>query len=104
MTFFGSKRVNMTVRDLSKGGAVPSTSAEAGANNIFGASYSVADQAALEAQARDPAMADAKARATQLAKDAGTSLDSPITISEGVNNGPIPIFGARDAAAPQSAG
>jgi uncharacterized protein len=104
ITFFVNNTVNITVRDLSKVGAVLSTSVEAGANNIFGVSYSVADQAALEAQARDQAMADAKARAAQLAKDAGTSLDGPITISEVVNNGPMPFFAARDAAAPQSAG
>ena len=49
-------------------------------------------------------MADAKARAAQLAKDAGTTLDGPITISESINNGPVPFYAARDSIAPSAAG
>jgi len=104
ITFIVDNTVNITVRDLTKVGAVLSASVEAGANNIYGVSYSVADQATLEAAARDKAMADAKTRAAQLAKDAGTTLDGPITISEVINNGPIPFFGARDMVAPQASG
>jgi uncharacterized protein len=104
ITFIVDNTVNITVRDLTKVGAVLSASVEAGANNIYGVSYSVADHAALEAQARDKAMADAKARAAQLAKDAGTTLDGPITISEVINNGPVPYFAARDSIAPQANG
>lgn len=99
MTFIVDNTVNITVRDLSKVGQVLSASVDAGANNIYGVSYSVADRTALEAQARDAAMADAKARATQLAKDAGTTLDAPITISEVVSNGPIPFAFDRAAGA-----
>jgi uncharacterized protein YggE len=96
MTFIVDNTVDITVRDLTKVGVVLSASVDAGANNIYGVSYSVADHSALEAQARDAAMADAKARATQLAKDAGTVLDAPISISESISNGPTPYF-ARDA-------
>jgi uncharacterized protein YggE len=102
ITFIVNNTVNITVRDLSKVGSVLSTAVDAGANNIYGVSYGVADQTALEAKARDQAVADASARATQLAKDAGTTLDGAITISEVVNNGPVPFFGARDAVAPQA--
>jgi uncharacterized protein YggE len=98
MTFIVDNTVSITVHDLTKVGAVLSASVDAGANNIFGVSYSVADQSALEAQARDSAMADAKARATQLAKDAGTTLDGPITISDSISNGPEPVY-ARGAVA-----
>lgn len=99
MTFIVENMVSITVHDLSKVGQVLSASVDAGANNVFGVSYSVADQAALEGQARDKAMADAKARAAQLAKDAGTTLDGPITISEMINNpGPTPYFAMADAA------
>ncbi len=99
LTFIVDNTVSITIRDLTKVGAVLSASVDAGANNIYGVSYSVADQVALEAQARDKAMADAKARAAQLAKDAGTTLDGPISISEAVNSGPVPYFAARDAMA-----
>ncbi len=104
ITFIVNNTVNITIRDLSKVGEVLSASVDAGANNIYGVSYGVADQAALEAAARDKAMADAKARAAQLAKDAGTALDGPITISESINNGPVPFYAARDSIAPNAAG
>jgi uncharacterized protein YggE len=104
ITFIVDNTVSITIRDLSKVGQVLSASVDAGANAIYGVSYSVADHSGLEAQARDQAMADAKARAAQLAKDAGTTLDGPITISESINNGPVPFYAARDGvAAPSSA-
>jgi uncharacterized protein YggE len=102
ITFIVDNTVSITIRDLTKVGQVLSASVDAGANNIYGVSYSVAEQAALEATARDQAMADAKVRAAQLAKDAGTTLDGPITISESINNGPIPYYAARDAIAPSA--
>ena len=104
ITFTVDNTVSITIRDLTKVGEVLSTSVDAGANNIYGVSYAVADQAALEATARDKAMADAKARAAQLAKDAGTTLDGPITISESFSSGPIPYYAARDAMAPSAVG
>lgn len=88
ITFIVDNTVVITVRDLTKVGQVLSASIDAGANNIEGVSFSVADQTALEAQARDMAMADAKARAEQLAKDAGVTLDAPMSISEN-SSGPI---------------
>ena len=102
LTFNVDNTVSITIRDLTKVGAVLSASVDAGANTIYGVSYSVADQAALEAQARDKAMADAKARAAQLAKDAGTTLDGPMTISESINSGPVPYYAARAPMAEQA--
>lgn len=89
ITFIVENTVVITVRDLTKVGQVLSASVEAGANNIYGVSFSVADQSGLQAQARDKAMADAKARAQQLAKDAGVTLDAPMSISENFSGGPI---------------
>jgi uncharacterized protein YggE len=43
-------------------------------------------------------MADTKARATQFAKDAGTILDDRMTMSETINNGPVPFYAERAAA------
>jgi uncharacterized protein YggE len=48
-------------------------------------------------------MADTKAHATQFAQDAGTTLDDPNTMSETINNGPVP-FNAEYAAAPSAGG
>ncbi len=88
LTYVVDNSVSVTVRDLTKVGDVLGKSAAAGANTVNGVSFSVSDQSALEAQARDKAMADAKARAEQLAAAAGVSLDKPLNISE-YSSGPV---------------
>lgn len=88
-TYVVDNTVSVTVRDLGKVGETLGQAVAAGANSIYGVSFSVSDQSALEAEARDKAMADAKARAEQLAKAAGVTLDKPMTISE-YSSGPIP--------------
>ncbi len=93
ITYIVDNTVSITMRDLTKVGPVLGQVVAAGANNIYGVSYTVADQSKLEAEARDKAMADAKARAEQLAKAAGVTLDQPMTISE-YTNGPQPILRA----------
>jgi uncharacterized protein YggE len=99
ITFVVDNMVSITVRDISKVGPVLSAVVDAGANNIFGVSFSSADQTGLEAQARDKAMADARARADQLAKAAGVSIDTVLSISENISGGPIPFYAARDSGA-----
>jgi uncharacterized protein len=100
INFVVDNMVTITVRDISKVGAVLSAVVDAGANTIYGVSFSSADQTGLEAQARDKAMADARARADQLAKAAGVSIDTVLSISENVSGGPIPyMYAARDSAA-----
>ena len=99
ITFIVDNMVTITVRDISKVGAVLSAVVDAGANTIYGVSFSAADQTGLEAQARDKAMADARARADQLAKAAGVSIDTVLSISENINSGPVPyLYAARDSA------
>jgi hypothetical protein len=97
-TYVVDNTLNVTVRDLTKVGDVLGKAVGAGANSINGVSFSLSDQTALEAQARDKAMADAKARAEQLAKAAGVTLDKPMTINE-YSSGPIP-YSADYKAAP----
>ncbi len=89
LTYIVDNTVDIKMRDLTKVGQVLGKVVAAGANNIYGVTYSVSDQAKLEAQARDKAMADAKARAEQLAQIAGVTLDQPMTISE-YANAPVP--------------
>ena len=99
ITFVVDNMVTITVRDISKVGPVLGAVVDAGANNIYGVSFSSADQTGLEAQARDKAMADARARADQLAKAAGVSIDTVLSITENINSGPIPYpYAARDMA------
>lgn len=90
ITYMADNSVTVKIRDLSKVGDALGKAVAAGANTINGVNFTVSDQSKLEAEARDKAMADAKARAEQLAKAAGVSLGEPMTISESINAQPIP--------------
>lgn len=97
ITYYVDNTLSVTVRDIARLGEVLGKAVEAGANNIYGISFGVSDPAALEAEAREKAMADARVRAEQLAKAAGVSLGSPIQISESLNY-PQPVPFMREAA------
>jgi hypothetical protein len=88
-TYVVDNTLSVAVRDLSKVGEALGQAVEAGANSIYGVSFSVSDMTALEAEARGQAMADAKARAEQLAQAAGVTLAAPMSINE-FTSGPIP--------------
>ena len=77
-----SNTVEVTVRDLTKAGPVIDAATEAGANVVNGISFRVADQSAVEDQARTAAMNDAKAKATTLAAAGGVTITGIIAISE----------------------
>jgi len=96
-TYVADNTVTVTIRDLSKVGDALGKAVSVGANSIYGVSFSVSDQSALEAEARDKAMADAKARAEQLAAAAGVALDAPLNISE-YTSGPAPYYDVRAVA------
>ncbi|MEZ4668903.1 MAG: SIMPL domain-containing protein [Anaerolineae bacterium] len=84
--------VNVTVRDISKTGAVIQAGLSAGANSINGLSFGIADMKSLEEQARKAAVADAQNRAQQLADGFGVTLGAPVTISESFGSVPVPMF------------
>lgn len=97
-TYFVDNTVSITVRDLTTLGAVLGQATDAGANSVYGISFGVSDPAALEAEARTKAMADAKTRAEQLASAAGVSLGEPMTISEYAYSNPTPYVAVDRAA------
>lgn len=86
-----SNQVRVTVRDVAKLGDILDQAVSAGANNIYGVYFSVEDTTALQAQAREKAVADAKNRAEVLAKLNGVSVGQVITISE-VIGGSTPVY------------
>lgn len=91
--------VNVTLRDVAQVGAVIDAAVDAGATTIGGISFRVEDVTALEVQARDAAMADAKAKADQLATAAGVRITGVVTIVETVSAPPMPVYYAEDAVA-----
>lgn len=90
--------VRATVRDLSKLGATIDATVTAGANQVMGIGFDVANKADAIQKAREQAVADARAKAEQYAKLTGVTLGGPVEINE--NGGAIPV---SRAAAPARA-
>jgi uncharacterized protein YggE len=92
--------ISVTIHDLDKVGDAIDNSLAAGATNLDGISFRVADEAAAEAQAREAAMTEAKAKAQTLASAAGVSISGVAAISETVSPIPYPIsYGGMGAPA-----
>jgi hypothetical protein len=91
--------VAVTVRDITKVGAVIDAAAAAAGNDITisGVSFSIADPEQLMATARSAAIDNATARAGQYAKAAGKSVGAVLQISETTVSS-VPIYtGATSA-------
>jgi uncharacterized protein YggE len=74
-----------------------------GATRVQGIAFESSDMEALKNQARDQAMANARAKAEQLARGAGVTLGRPTTIEESDTGGVTPVrqlSAAPAAAAP----
>ena len=82
--------LNVKVKDITRIGDVIDAGLGAGATNVSGLSFSVQDTSKLEAEARNRAIADAKARAQQLADGLGVKLGAPIIVTEGIVSPPPP--------------
>ena len=96
-----SNSVVVTIRNLDQAGTLLDQVVQAGANSIYGVSFSVEDPKALREQARAAAIEDAKAHAAQLAQVAGASLGEVLVITENIGSQPpVPLaMAARDAVA-----
>ena len=95
--------VNVTIRDIELVGDVVDTATAAGANNINGISFRVEDSTAAESTARSAAVADAQAKADQLAVDAGVEIIGIITITESGGQPPQPLYMDREEMAYEAA-
>lgn len=89
--------VTVTVRDISQTGPVIDAATGAGATDVNGITFRVADQAAAETQAREQAVKAARAKADTIAAAAGTQITGIISISE--TSAPVPFPVAYDMAA-----
>jgi uncharacterized protein YggE len=96
-----SNMVNVTVRKLDSVSTVLDSVVAAGANNIWGVSFSLEDQSAAQADARANAVADAKSRAQALADLNEVTLGPVMSVSEVLNGGsvPVPMAAVRESAA-----
>ena len=88
-----NNQVSVTVRKIADLGKILDAAVAAGANNIYGVSFSVADPTQYEQQARAAAVKDAMDKAGQLAQAGGVTLGKIVSISESVAT-PRPVFAA----------
>ena len=92
-TYVVHNLVRVVVRDISLVGDVISAAVDAGANNVYGLNFGIEDQTELEREARIEAMADAEARAAELAQLAGAELGQILVISESWGGaGPFDLY------------
>jgi uncharacterized protein len=86
--------VRVTVRRIDDAGKVVDGAVAAAKNDarVDGVSFELSDSAALRAEARKLAVADARKRAEQLAADLGVELGEPIAIEEIAASAPGPVL------------
>jgi uncharacterized protein YggE len=85
-----ANQVTARVRDIDRLGAVLDTLVSAGATNIDGPSFDIANPEQLLGEARDAAVADAVARARRYAAAAGVELGEIISVEEAGSFAPSP--------------
>jgi uncharacterized protein YggE len=82
-----SNNVMVTIRDIDSVGTILDAAIEAGANNIYGVEFALDDPTVAESDARTAAIADAKAKAEELAQLTGLPLGAIISVSEIIGAG-----------------
>jgi hypothetical protein len=95
--FTVSNIATVKVRDIDKTGELIDAAVTAGGNRarVESLNFTIDDPSALESQAREKAMAEAKSKADTLAKAGGITIGKPRSITEG--GGAVPITFAEDS-------
>lgn len=89
VTYIVQNTVMVTVRDLEILGEVLDASVAAGANNIYGVSFDIADRESAYAQAIEAAVANARTRADALAAAADAKLGEALKIDTFIGGGGV---------------
>ncbi len=85
-----NQTLSVKVRNTKNAGTLLSGVGKLGVSNVSGLSFTIDDEDTLQAQARKVAIADAKEKAEQLAKDLDVRLVRIINFNE--QGGPYPIY------------
>ena len=97
-----SQSIQVKVRDTSKAGQVLETLGSLGVQNISGPHFTVDDEDAVRAEAREEAIKEAREKAKVLAKQLGVRLGKTVSFYENEGGYPMPYGygkgGAMDAA------
>ncbi|NPV08638.1 MAG: SIMPL domain-containing protein [Anaerolineae bacterium] len=92
-----SNMLDVTIRDLDRVAEVLDAAVQAGANRIWGVGLTRGDWSEGEVEAREEAIADARAKAEDLADLAGVQIGQILSISEVVTGAPGALFGVEKA-------
>ena len=97
--------VQVTIRDLGKAGSILDKATQAGATEVSGLSFDLADRTAAEQQALKQAVVEAQAKADAMAQAAGVGRGRLLSLTEGSPVMVQPLFQPRmmAAAAPEPA-
>lgn len=87
-----SQTLTVKVRKTDKAGEILAGVGSKGATNVSGLSFTIDDEDALQAEARGKAIADAKTKADELAKQLGVHVVRIVGFSE---NGNYPMYYAK---------
>lgn len=77
-----SNNVSVVIRDLDKVGAILDAAIEAGANNIYGIEFGLDNTEGVQGEARKEAVANARAKAEELAELNGVTVGMVVSVSE----------------------
>jgi uncharacterized protein YggE len=94
-----SNSVNANIRNLDKLGDVLDATMAAGANNIYGVTFSLSDTSKVEAEARQKAVENARAKAEELAQLTNLALGEVISVSEVIGGGAGSYYNSLQSAA-----
>jgi uncharacterized protein YggE len=87
-----SETLTVKVRDTSKAGTVLAGVGGKGASQVSDLTFTIADQDAVNAQARDKAIAQAKDKANTLAQSLGVELGRVVGFNENQGGTPLPVY------------
>lgn len=97
-SYYGSATVSIKVKDTANLAKVIQASTNAGANQIYDTTYSIDNPEKYREQARNEAIANARAQAKELASTLGIKLGKVVNIVESSNGGPIVFNKGYDTA------
>ena len=92
--------VRVTIRDIGKSGGILDKVVSAGANQVTGIGFDVADRTSSEDAALAAAIVDARRKAALMAEAAGVKLVRILSVSASEAGGPAPMFARALAASP----
>jgi uncharacterized protein YggE len=97
--YVATNTVRVTLRNPAIAGDVVDATVAAGGDDtrVDGISFELEDQTAIRARARERAIADARGKATQLAKELGVQLGEVLAVEETVAASPGPMYMRAEA-------